>query len=168
LRVVRPYASEAELLAAEGWTVNMQRVVLIGERPLKRGTVVRVELALSNGEKILRAEGKVAGVSKSAGDLPKGLEVRLKRYGASTRAFLERAARAADELPSLPEIDSSPTVTLEREIDSSPAASGEALPESDRSGVHVRIVEAPADRDALLERLRERARLIASARLRDE
>jgi hypothetical protein len=219
LRVVRPYSSEADLLGAEGWTITMKRVVLIGARPLKRGTVVQVELVLETGDKLLRAEGKVVGMAKARNDRPKGLEVRLKRYGAATKRFLERAAQAAtaeesqtpaEESPprSAPEVEllaesneiaSSPTHNLapeadeedaeaelvsqlenelpsqiENELDDDPitdvdvlgreeGASGDAVsPDSDLSGVRVRVVEPPPDREALLERLRERARKIAA------
>jgi hypothetical protein len=206
LRVVRPYASEAELLSAEGWTITMRRIVLVGERPLKKGTIVQVELVLETGEKLLRAEGKVAGMAKARSDRPKGLEVRLKRYGASTKRFLERAAQAAtaaeatpaaEESPpkSAPEVDSSPGASLDVEssdvelvsqvetelvsqvevLDDEPitdvdvlgrensAAADATSPDSDRSGVRVRVVEPPPDREALLERLRERARKIADS-----
>jgi hypothetical protein len=220
LRVVRPYASDADLLGAEGWTITMKRIVLIGARPLKRGTIVQVELVLKTGEKVLRAEGKVIGMAKARSDRPKGLEVRLKRYGAATKRFLERAAQAAkeeesqtpaEESPprSAPEVDSpaesneiasSPSHSLAPEADDEDAeaelvsqvenelvsqvdvlddepitdvdvlghenaAAGDATsPDSDLSGVRVRVVEPPADREALLERLRERARRIAGSK----
>jgi len=222
LRVVRPYASEAELLGAEGWTITMRRIVLIGERPLKKGTIVHVELVLESGEKLLRAEGKVVGMAKARSDRPKGLEVRLKRYGASTKRFLERAAQAVTERDaapaaeesapkSAPEVDSAPGESSEVESASGQGLAAEAdgedavevelvsqvetelvsqvevldddepitdvdvvgresspstdpvSPESDRTGVRVRVVEPPPDREALLDRLRERARKIAGS-----
>ena len=220
LRVVRPYSSDADLLGAEGWTITMKRIVLIGARPLKRGTIVQVELVLETGEKVLRAEGKVVGMAKAHSDRPKGLEVRLKRYGAATKRFLERAAQAAtaeesqtaagESAPrSAPEVDlpaegneiaSSPSHSLPPEADDedaeaelvsqvenelvsqvdvlddepitdvdvlgheNAAASDATSPDSDLSGVRVRVVEPPTDREALLERLRERARRIAGSK----
>ena len=59
VRIVRPYRTEAELIEAEGWTVTKKGMLLVGEGPRDPGTVVRFEVSLESGERLVRAEAKV-------------------------------------------------------------------------------------------------------------
>ncbi|MCC6213857.1 MAG: hypothetical protein IT376_03245 [Polyangiaceae bacterium] len=160
LKVVRPYASEAELVDAEGWTLGQKGVLLIGTEPLDPGSLVRFELALATGAKLIVAEGRVARQVPATSERPATLDVRFRRYGASTKAFLDRVAASGgrDEpsaLESAPrhEAPSGPGVA------SASAPGSDAPPADEPSGVHLRRVApivAPSNRDQLLARLRSR------------
>lgn len=162
LKVVRPYATEAELLAAEAWTISQKGVLLLGADELEAGTVIRFELALASGSKLIVAEGKVAQWVAASSGRPASLDVRFRRYGASTKAFLDRALGAAPAGPPAP-LESAP----QREAPSGPglaSASGTSLaapPAEEPSGVHLRRgspVVPPSNRDELLAKLRSRPR----------
>ncbi len=122
MHVVRPYASEAELIEREGWTVGSKGMLLVDQDALAADTIVRFDVALADGTKLVVAEGKVVGSEAPIGARPGGLRVRFRRFGATTKAFIDRAL------------------------------AGEV------SGVHSKPVPTPPDRDALLARLRQRAR----------
>ncbi|MEB2312143.1 MAG: hypothetical protein OZ921_18345 [Sorangiineae bacterium] len=151
LHVVRPYASEAELIEAEAWAFSPKGMVLIGEGALPADTVVRFDVSLSDGTKLVVAEGRVLGVVAPENDRPGGLRVRFRRFGAATKAFVERAVAARGGDQSVAVSASMP-----------PAASA---PDSarDASGIHARPLPAPADREALLARLRARRRGLDAA-----
>jgi hypothetical protein len=203
LHVQRPYATAEEYLEAEAWTIDSKSMLLIVSDVLPANTPVLFDVAITNGDKLIRAEGKVAGVVAPNGGKPGGLRVRFKRYGASTKAFIERAtapkpaaaapppepppapepvaepepapapapqvstptmkaaAPAADEIP--PEPPELRTKTTEIEPSIVTATANEPVSVSEPSGVHRRppeTIEAPANRDAFLARLRERAKSI--------
>ena len=181
LRVLRPYPNADAYIAAESWTIDVKGMLLVNEPAHPAGTAVRFDVTLSNGEKVIRAEGSVVRHVAPRGDRPGGLQVRFKRFGGTTKAFIDRvvAARASDRkapratLPSLPEA-SDPLI---KELPSDPRASVTSLtPEltsigplpprlASTSGTPVaRLrerrpgpVPAPADRDGVLQRLRRRA-----------
>ena len=182
LKIVRPFASAEEFIEAEGWTVTPKGMLLVGQRKRKVDSLVRFELALDNGERLMRAEAKVIEYSKTREDRPGGLKVRFKRFDGKTKAFIDRVVKAQKEPPkkdseyprremiSLPDIDeeavldSSPmSADIIIEGDSSPSATQvmDEGKDEDDSGVR-RIaldpIEAPANRDELLQRLRERAK----------
>lgn len=92
LHVARPYASVDEYLAQEGWTLDARSIVLIDQPPLPRDTIITFDLTLADGSRPIRAEGRVLGMLDPADGRPGGLRVRFKRYGASTKALIERAA----------------------------------------------------------------------------
>jgi len=185
VHVVRPYSTEQEYLAAEAWTIDARSMLLIDAEELPLDTAVLFDIALSDGQKPIRAEGRVTSLVAAQGDQPGGLRVRFKRFGAATKAFIERAVKAkADageperpsgteaerpsavehELPSavlnerqsLPEVRASMT-DLEAVSLPPPAA---ATPTPDHgSGVSQRKpgpVTAPVNREELLARLRQR------------
>ncbi|HEY6561858.1 MAG TPA: hypothetical protein VI072_31535 [Polyangiaceae bacterium] len=202
LRVVRPYASEDEFLAGDLWTIDSKAALLIGVAPLDPGTLVRFDVVLSTGERVIRAEGKVLKYVDATPARPGGLRVRFTRFGGSTKAFIDRAvqlrrastparpeatpsASTPEPAPS-PPAGSAPTSSAPRasgpapraseppepELRSGVTASAEPLPQSlpaaagtdfgerrqvlrDRA---VQQVSPPANRDALLDRLRSRAR----------
>lgn len=160
MKVVRPYASEAELLDTEGWTLGQKGVLLIGTEPLEPGALVRFELALATGAKLIVAEGKVARLVPATSERPATLDVRFRRYGASTKAFLDRVAASGRSEESL-SLESAPRheAPTGPGIASVSAPTPEAPPADEPSGVHLRRVApvvAPSDRDQLLARLRSR------------
>jgi hypothetical protein len=181
LRVLRPYPSADAYVAAESWSIDVKGMLLVDEPAHPPGTAVRFDVTLSNGEKVIRAEGTVVRHVAPRGDRPGGLQVRFKRFGGTTKAFIDRvvAARAADRkpprmtLPSLPEA-SEPTI---KDLPSDPRTSVTSLtPELTSLGplppkvfqvfgtpvARLRErrpgpISAPADRDGVLRRLRQRA-----------
>lgn len=95
LHVARPYASVDEYLAQEGWTLDARSIVLVDQPPLPRDTIITFDLTLADGSRPIRAEGRVLGMLDPADGRPGGLRVRFKRYGASTKALIERAVQLA-------------------------------------------------------------------------
>lgn len=201
LRIVRPYATEHEFLAAEAWTLDAKGALLLEQPPLPAGVLVRFDVVLSNGERVVRAEGRVVKALPATAQRPAGLRVRFTRFGGPTKALIdrvvaerrqaaeaqgERAASAPPEArPAVPEQParrpsepypapapeprSSVRATAQAEELPRPPSS-EASEPTDASALQralrhrsVRQVEPPADRDALLERLRQRARRLSNA-----
>lgn len=170
-RVLRPYQNLEEFLEAEAHWLQRKTMLVFGGPDLAPDTVVRFGIDLASGESVIRAEGRVIEYVGPMGETPGALKIRFKRYGASTKSVLDRAEeyRAAAErrkaedgtlgvmeldleLPS-PELGSSP------EVNSVPL---NPIPEPPHrlSGVHQRVrveVQAPDNRDELLEKLRQRA-----------
>ena len=108
VRVSRPYANEEEYLANERFSIDSKSMLLIDQEPLAAGTPVVFEVLLQNGEKPIRAEGRVVGHVAPSADAPGGLRVRFKRFGAATKAFIARATAATPASPALAS-DSAPT-----------------------------------------------------------
>ena len=98
LGVVRPYASEAELLQQEAWTITKKSVFLIGIPPHPEGTSVRCELAIGSGVKLLVAEGVVAKHMAEHGNRPSGIVVRFRRMSAASSQFVNRALSVRDTM----------------------------------------------------------------------
>jgi hypothetical protein len=180
VHVVRPYASEQEYLSAEAWSIDQRSMLLIDVEPLPADSAVLFDVALSDGQKPIRAEGRVVGSVAASGERPGGLKVRFKRFGAATKAFIERAvqaksspaaagssplAAAEPERVSAPDLRVSLTnleaILLAPLLTPSPAASAPPPAPSERepSGIRQRVagpVAAPANREELLQRLRQR------------
>jgi hypothetical protein len=181
VHVVRPYESELEYLAAEAWTIDARSMLLIDAEALPADTAVLFDVALSGGQKPIRAEGRVVAAVAPRGGRPGGLKVRFKRFGAATKAFIERAVKAQSEAQQ-PDLTSQPEATSAPQASSSPEAQPrpaerQSLPEvrasmteleniavvpsspREPSGRRTRSpgpVAAPANREELLERLRRR------------
>jgi hypothetical protein len=181
IHVLRPYASEEEYLAHEHTSIDAKTMLLIDQPPLPLETAVVFDIQLSNGQKPIRAEAKVVGHIAAQGTRPGGLRVRFKRFGAATKAFIDRAvalsAAARGSRPSAPEATPShaapslvPRITRDPDLATTPATTSAAPRASSEprepSGIHrrpVAPVAAPANREELLERLRTRARNVARA-----
>ncbi len=156
IHVLRPYASEDEYIASEGFTISPKSMLLVDQPPLPTDTAVIFDVALGNGQKPIRAEGVVLGyVEASAGQLG-GVRVRFKRYGAATKAFIDRANPSSTPAASLPPRAES----IAPRSEALPSLKPEPeLPPAESSGVHrkaVMPIAAPPNRDALLSRLRAR------------
>ena len=185
VHVVRPYASEQDYLNAEAWTIDQRSMLLIDAEALPGDTAVLFDISLADGHKPIRAEGRVVGMVHESGGRPGGMRVRFKRFGAATKAFIERAVKAKSggaepERPSAPEAEppsqvdaaperislvdgdraSMPEVRLSM-TDLEPAQPPPPSSPSNRepSGLRQRVpgpVTAPANREELLQRLRQR------------
>jgi hypothetical protein len=127
VHVVRPYSSEQDYLAAEAWSIDARSMLLIDAEALAPDTAVLFDVALADGQKPIRAEGRVMGPVAARGSQPGGLRVRFKRFGAATKAFIERAVKSktagaeperssatAAERPSSPEAEKPSDVQNER------------------------------------------------------
>lgn len=93
LHVARPYPSLDEYLAHEAWTLDARSILLLDQPELPRDTIVAFDLTLADGSRPIRAEGRVLGMVEPADGRPGGLRVRFRRYGASTKALIERAVQ---------------------------------------------------------------------------
>ena len=170
IHVQRPYASEDEYLAHERSSIEAKTMLLIDQPPLPVNTAVVFDVSLQNGHKPIRAEGKVIGYVNAEGTQHGGLRVRFKRYGAATKAFIDRAigAPAGASTPSSPSLLPEPErlevampdrITPEPPMPATGPAITTARDPEESSGVHrkaVLPVPAPANREALLARLRGR------------
>lgn len=126
VHIVRPYATEQEYLAAEAWSIDARSMLLLDAETLPVDTAVLFDIALSDGHKPIRAEGRVVAEVAPDGSRPGGLRVKFKRFGAATKAFIERAVAAKKgaeperpsqpraELPSAPEAERVSVVEVER------------------------------------------------------
>lgn len=173
VHVVRPYESEHEYLSAEAWSIDQRGMLLIDAEALPPDTAVLFDVALADGQKPIRAEGRVVGTVAANGNRPGGLKVRFKRFGAATKAFIERAVQAKSspgtsspnaapepDRASMPELRVSMT-DLEAVSPVPPLASAAPPKPSERepSGIRQRVpgpIAAPANREELLQRLRQR------------
>jgi hypothetical protein len=195
----RPYASEEEYIARERFSIEAKSMLLIDQPALPLDTAVVFDVTLDNGQKPIRAEAKVVGYVEPQGDRPGGLRVRFRRFGAATKAFIDRAvngtpalpaadaAKAIDAVPSPSAVDAAPPASPST-VDAAPPPSAvdatqNATPSSamrvesahgdranqpttdgnesdEASGIHKKTslpyVAAPANREALLARLRQR------------
>lgn len=164
LSLVRPYATEEELIAAEGWAIDKKGMVLIDQPRLASGTLVRFELLLEGGERVLVAEGKAVGYAKADGARPAGAKVRFKRFNASAKAFIERVLAAMAAPP--PEPSAATPESGDEHAVRVPAATADI----EQSGVRHRVsgpVAPPANRAELLDKLRERVRLAKAREAED-
>lgn len=87
----RPYASEEEYITHERFSIEAKSMLLIDQPALPIDTAVVFDVTLENGQKPIRAEARVVGHVEPDGERPGGLRVRFKRFGAATKAFIDRA-----------------------------------------------------------------------------
>jgi hypothetical protein len=171
LHLTRPYANADEYLQHEAWSIDTRSMVLVGQPELPADTDVVFDVTLADGSKPIRAEAKVVGVAAAAEGRPAGLRVRFRRYGSATRAFVERAV--SSRWPEEAATSSRGPASERPAVSSTPSQRPSAMPawEEDKTSrfsravalsmpmTHERTeVAAPTNRDALLERLRKRAK----------
>jgi len=198
IHMQRPYASEEEYLAQERFSIEAKSMLLIDQPALPLDTSVVFDVTLENGQKPIRAEARVVGYVEPEGGRPGGVRVRFRRFGAATKAFIDRAVNGAAAAPApeapaaaapvpdapaaaapvpdapavaAPALDAAaaaaPVLDVPAEL-APTAAPTHAQPQSQRSetheadeasGIHKKTVSpvvVPANRDALLARLRGR------------
>jgi hypothetical protein len=125
----RPYGSEEEYIAHEHFSIEAKSMLLIDQPALPLDTAVVFDVTLENGQKPIRAEARVIGHVEPEGERPGGLRVRFRRFGAATKAFIDRAVNhtpAADSAPVnsvAPVVDSGPRASIAPVVDSGPLAS---------------------------------------------
>jgi molecular chaperone DnaK len=166
---MRPYATIEAFLAEERDTFSRTAVTLIGAPTRPRGVVIRFEVTLSNGTPVLRGEGRVLGFQAADDQGPSSLTLRFTRLDARSKALVDRAAelrenressippepRPTDAGPAPSSPESGPTLTA-------PAA----FPPPGESSPALTPVDAPPpQRDALLDRLRARAKTLSPGQI---
>jgi hypothetical protein len=175
IHVLRPYANEEEYLANERFSIDSKSMLLIDQSPLPLETPIIFDVQLENGQKPIRAEAKVIGYVEPSADKPGGLRVRFKRFGAATKAFIDRATAASSTatrpgpgpIAERTSVVPVPSVVPAAPAPVAPEAAALSFRAADRgepSGIHRRVVlpvAAPPNREELLERLRARARSVA-------
>jgi len=103
-------------------------MLLIDQPALPLDTAVVFDVTLDNGQKPIRAEARVVGYVEPEGDRPGGLRVRFKRFGAATKAFIDRAVNGtvAAAAPPPASVAPMPDVAPSREV--APASVPEPTP----------------------------------------
>jgi hypothetical protein len=91
LHVTRPYANVEEYIAAEAWTLDTRSMLLLDEQELAPDTMITIVVTLGDGSRPIKAEARVLGSVGPKDGRPGGLRLRFKRYGAPTKAIIERA-----------------------------------------------------------------------------
>lgn len=150
IRITRPYQSEEEFLAKELDTISRTGVTLVGAQQRPEGAMLRFELTLVSGSPLLRGEGRVVGYRNAAVGSEPGLSLRFTRLDSKSKAFVDRVVSAreirrsipppAPSVPAPPVAQEPPPPLASVDVPKGPAAAK----------------TQPADRDALLARLRAR------------
>lgn len=164
VRVVRPYATEAEWLREEAWTIARKSVYLIGIPSQPEGTLIRCELSLASGTQLLVAEGVAVKYLADHGDRPPGLVVRYRRLSSASSQFISRVLSTRDVTDA-----SSPSATENQIPPSETRASIERAPIPIAAGSSITaslerlrnrkdaLPDVPQERTAALDRLRRRS-----------
>jgi hypothetical protein len=184
IRLTRPYANEEEYLEQELDLLSRTGITLVGAQPRPQGVVLRFELVLAGGQVLLRGEGRVVGFKPNAHQGVGGLSLRFTRIDARSKALLDKAAAlreqrrpstrpARSEAP--PKLGAPPNSERDRvaaPLSSSVAVESQLTPPpppveevrtppmnvtSPREGITLGLT-SPRERDALLDRLRARAK----------
>lgn len=130
LHVVRPFADEREYLAAEAWTIDDRGMFLLVNDELAPDTAVVFDVALANGQKVIRAEGRVERFVPAQGNHPSGLRVRFRRFGAQTKSFIDRAIAHTERRSAAPLTQRSVTMAEPAPASSGPRSLPPPLPSS--------------------------------------
>lgn len=96
VRIVRPYETEEAFLESELETVGKTSIILIGAHSRPAGVILRFEVTLSNGNTIMRGEGRVLAYKESAFRGQPGLALRFTRLDPKSKALVDRAAALRD------------------------------------------------------------------------
>jgi hypothetical protein len=190
---MRPYATEAAFLAEELDTLSRTAVTLIGAPSRPRGVIIRFEVTLNEGTPILRGEGRVLGFQAADDRGPSALTLRFTRLDVKSKALVDRAAELRDRLSTPPPapgdgrrgLDTEPPgdplastsmgVTMPSQLEAPPssgetmavAISSGSLPlgETEDYGANGSEEPDPARRNALLDRLRTRAKGLSASQV---
>ncbi|HEY3496776.1 MAG TPA: hypothetical protein VGK73_18890 [Polyangiaceae bacterium] len=185
IHVTRPYADADAYLTHEAWTIDARSMLLVDQAELPRDTNIVFDVTLGDGTRPIRAEARVLGKLEPARGKPGGLRVRFKRYGASTKAFIDRAVALLAASTPQSSIPPQPPLVLELGASSDPMAAavppapslpaqpipftpvppaplaGSAPPDRNQGLERLRArsgadISVPEERELLLERLRQR------------
>jgi hypothetical protein len=154
LTVVRPYATQEEFLAEESWTIiDDKSMILVGEE-LEKDTIVRFELVLQDGSRLMRGEAKVTRSVPEADGRPSGVRVRFRRFGASTKELIDRvladrkksrrSKRSATPAPLVLEAEPAISLPPEPALPSDPAISMSVPPDVEPDSTVIEVPPIPA------------------------
>jgi hypothetical protein len=190
IRMTRPYTTEDEFLERELETLTRTSVTLLGAQPRPQGVVLRFELVLSSGYVLMRGEGRVVGFRPNVHQGLGGLTLRFTRLDSRSKALVDKATalrerRRPSALPAAlsegtPAPSPAPHVDVTQPLAPSAALQPDLPPDSgsahDRPGLDLGSTQAEASiskrtehapeggsRDALLDRLRTRAKALDGA-----
>jgi molecular chaperone DnaK len=168
IRLTRPYASEEEYLEQELDLLSRTGITLVGAQPRPQGVVLRFELVLAAGQVLLRGEGRVVGFKPNAHQGVGGLSLRFTRIDARSKALLDKAAalrekRRPSTRPSrAPPPALSSSVAIDGQLTPPPSSVEEIVTSPVRAtptrAPTPEVSASPRERDALLDRLRVRAK----------
>ena len=96
IRITRPFATEDEFLEREFDTLTRTSVVLLGAQPRPQGVILRFEIVLTNGQSVLRGEGRVVAFKPVAYANEPGLVLRFTRLDSKSKELVDRAAMLRD------------------------------------------------------------------------
>ena len=159
LQIIRPFANEVELVASDAWCIERRGMRLFTSEVFPEGTVLRFEVYLASGERMMFGEGEVepsrdAEAAGAPSEIEPGLWVRFKRFDVRTKELLKKVLvfkRAQFEAAEA----GAPGVARA----SAPPPAPEPPPRSAvRHSRPAGPVARPANRDELLARLRARAK----------
>ncbi len=176
LNLVRPYQSLEEYIECEGWTIERRSMYLLGVSGVEPGELVRFNVSLADGARVIRAEGQVLPPREPDASLPEGARVRFRRFDLTSKQLIERLSMERDLAdsergPLSIVADISPSISAERKPAEETLRSqrpATSVPPSRRSAPPAAIapepplksgprsVAAPSTRDELLDRLRRR------------
>ncbi|HEY3593335.1 MAG TPA: hypothetical protein VGL13_05660 [Polyangiaceae bacterium] len=99
IRLVRPYASEKEFVEGDFAYLGRATLFLPSVASKPAGEVVRFEFVLSTGAPVFRGEAQTVAHHVATASRPEGLEVRITRMDAKSKAILDhvKERRAAGQ-----------------------------------------------------------------------
>lgn len=97
VRVMRPFATEDDLLAAESTAFTRTGVVLVGAPSRPNGVVLRFEICLRDGTAVMRGEGRVVGYRAASSAEESALMMRFTRLDLKSKDLLDRAVTMREE-----------------------------------------------------------------------
>lgn len=172
IRIVRPYDSVEDFLVGDAWTVDRADMLLVGAEPHDPNATVRFEIVLASGASVVTGEGRVLSHVPARGERPAGLRVRFQKLDEASKTTLKRAletqkrSRVAKPVASAAaeprDAESSPSNEAALSPQQALSSEGDDAAPSAKSGVRNALVPAaaPKNRNALLDRLRERAKTV--------
>jgi len=163
IRITRPYVSEEEYLENDLETLTRTGITLVGVQPRPEGVVFRFEISLSTGQVVLRGEGRVVGFRANAHQGVGGLALRFTRLDVRSKALIDKAAairetRRPSIQPPLSRVSAPPAAP--RRLSTPPPPFARASTPSPPFARAVAPVLVGSDRNALLDRLRSRAKTL--------
>ncbi len=186
VRIARPYDNEDDFLDGEIDTLTRTTVLLVGAQKRPDGVVLRFEITLRNGTALVRGEGRVVAYKEKAHQGEPGLLLRFTRLDSKSKALVDRAASRRDGKRSLrpppppaptpePASEDRPSAPPEIQVvvappeTPAPISSAPSISVTTSSSPPAAIergaLAAPTDREAILERLRTRAKTLDPARI---
>jgi hypothetical protein len=187
LIVHRPHETLDTLVETDAWVVGRTDILLVGQPALPPKTLVRFEVTLAGGDPVISGDGWAVSNEPDDGAGTGGVRVRFRTVDKSSKAVLRRmlelqkkglAERPKPPIEAAPVEAAAPVETAPveavaeapdatEELRSGPRLVAPAAPATRGSGPRrsVRAVAPPDDRDALLDRLRTRARELAKVHI---